>query len=245
MNKRICFVLPAFNEGESIYQLILEMRRVVPENSLIMVIDDSPNTTTVDFCHKAFNVSGWEQDNWVILRNPKKSGRGHAVRLGLAHAKKDLSIECFVEMDSDGSHSPEMAMKVASRIPSVDFCIGSRYMPSSQIIGWSFGRRLFSKLINFLLRRIFGSKISDWTNGLRAYSREAVEVITSRNAHTQGFIYLSEQAVMLFNAKYKFDQVPIIFRERTAGESSVTWRELSNSIVGVYRIYRSRHSLRK
>jgi len=245
MNRRICFVLPAFNEGESIYQLILEMRRVVPENSLIIVIDDSPNTTTVDFCNKAFKISGWQEGNWEILRNPKKSGRGNAVRLGLIHAKKDLSVECFIEMDSDGSHSPEMAMKVASRVPSVDFCIGSRYMPTSQIIGWSLERRLFSKLINFLLRRIFGRKISDWTNGLRAYSREAVEVITSRDAHTQGFIYLSEQAVILSNEKYRFDQVPIIFRERTAGESSVTWRELFNSIIGVYRIYRARRSLRK
>ena len=118
-------------------------------------------------------------------------------------------------------------------------------MPTSQIIGWSHERRLFSKLINFLLRRIFGRKISDWTNGLRAYSREAVEVITSRDAYTQGFIYLSEQAVILSNEKYKFDQIPIIFRERTAGESSVTWRELFNSIIGVYRIYRSRRNLRK
>ena len=245
MSNRICFILPAFNEGESIYRLILEMYDTVPKNSVIVVVDDSPDNITVSHCHKAFEDSGWKSENWEILRNPKKSGRGNAVRLGFIHARKDPTIDCFVEMDSDGSHSPEMAMKVASRIPTVDFCIGSRYMPTSKIVGWSIERRMFSKLINFLLRRIFGRKISDWTNGLRAYSPKAVEVIISRDAHTQGFIYLSEQAVILSNDKYSFEQVPIIFRERIAGESTVTWRELFNSIIGVYRIYRSRHSLRK
>ena len=245
MSSRICFILPAFNEGESIYQLILKMNAVVPKNSVIVVVDDSSDNDTVSNCHMAFQDSGWEKVNWEILRSPRKSGRGDAVRRGFIHAMKDPTIDCFVEMDSDGSHSPEMAMKVASRIPMVDFCIGSRYMPNSQIIGWSIERRLFSKLINFLLKRIFGRKISDWTNGLRAYSPEAVEVITSRDAHTRGFIYLSEQAVILSNEKYKFDQVPIVFQERIAGESSVTWRELLDSIIGVYRIYRSRHSLRK
>jgi len=245
MSNRICFILPAFNEGESIYQLILEMYAAVPKNTLIVVIDDSPDNITESHCHRAFEDSGWEKENWEILRNPKKSGRGNAVRLGFIHARQDPTINCFVEMDSDGSHSPEMALKVASRIPAVDLCIGSRYMPTSQITGWSMQRRLFSRLINFFLRRIFGCEISDWTNGLRAYSRKAVEVITSRDAHTHGFIYLSEQAVILSNKKYKYDQIPIIFRERIAGKSSVTWRELLNSIVGVYRIYRSRHSLRK
>jgi dolichol-phosphate mannosyltransferase len=245
MSSRICFILPAFNEGESIYQLILNMHAKVPNNSLIVVVDDSPGEDTISHCYRAFQDSGWEKANWEILRSPKKSGRGDAVRRGLIHARKDPTIDCFVEMDSDGSHSPEMAIKVASRIPLVDFCIGSRYMTSSQIIGWSIERRLFSRLINFLLRRIFGRKVSDWTNGLRAYSPKAVDEITSRNAHTHGFIYLSEQAVILSNKKYKFDQVPIIFQERIAGESSVTWRELLDSIVGVYRIFRSRRNLRK
>lgn len=245
MSSRICFILPAFKEGESIYQLILKMHAVVPENSVIVVVDDSPDDDTVSNCHRAFHDSGWDKVNWEILRSPRKSGRGDAVRRGFIYARKDPTIGCFVEMDSDGSHSPEMAIKVASRIPAVDFCIGSRYMANSKIIGWSVERRLFSRLINFLLRRIFGRDISDWTNGLRAYSPEAVDEITSRNARTNGFIYLSEQAVILSNKRYKFDQVPIVFEERIAGESSVTWRELLHSIVGVYRIYRSRRSLRK
>ena len=245
MNNRIGFILPAYNEGESIYKLILEMHKVVPRNSLLVIVDDSPNEDTKLHCLEAFAETGWQKDNWEVLRNPKKSGRGNAVRLGLIHAKKDSSVDCFVEMDSDGSHSPEMAMRVASKIPSADFCIGSRYMAESQIIGWSIQRRLFSKLINYSLRWIFGRGISDWTNGLRAYSHDAVKIITTREAHTKGFIYLSEQAVILSNEKYVVDQVPIIFRERIAGQSSVTWRELLDSVIGVYRIFRSRHILRK
>ncbi len=245
MNKRICFILPAYNERESIYDLILEMRKSCPENSQIIVIDDSPDDATMRHCRNAFEKSGWEKENWKILKNPNKSGRGNAVRLGMLHAQYDQSIECFVEMDSDGSHSPEMALKVASKVPQNDFCIGSRYMETSQIIGWSIQRRLFSKLINTLLRFVFGRGISDWTNGLRAYSRAAVEVLLAQEAHTKGFIYLSEQAVILSSDSYKVDQVPIVFRERTAGESSVTWRELLDALIGVSRIYRNKHNLIK
>ena len=245
MNERICFVLPAYNESQSIYGLILEMKLVVPEDSLIVIVDDSPNDETFIQCQRAFESCSWDKSNWHILRNTNKSGRGNAVRLGLIHAYNDKSITCFVEMDSDGSHSPEMAMKVASEIPVSDFSIGSRYMSESRIIGWSTQRRWFSKIINFALKALFENEISDWTNGLRGYSRNAVDIICSDKAKTHGFIYLSEQAVTLLDARLKISQVPIVFRERIAGKSSVTWKELFDSIIGVYLIYRKRLSAKK
>ena len=111
-------------------------------------------------------------------------------------------------------------------------------------MGWSLERRIFSRLINSILRQVFTSRISDWTNGLRAYSRKAAKEICRHKSLTSGFIYLSEQAVILTNGDFLVGQVPITFLNRTHGESTVTWRELANSISGIILIFKNRKKLR-
>jgi dolichol-phosphate mannosyltransferase len=245
MTSRIAFILPTYKETVSVYELILELCRSVPKDSYIVIVDDSPNDATAKFCEDAFRAANWSDRNAVIIKNDRKQGRGAAVQVGLNHAFSIESIGCFIEMDSDGSHSAEMALAVAREINIVDFCIGSRYLPESQILGWSLQRRLFSKLINALLRLTFRRGISDWTNGLRGYSRIATKKLCEHDALTSGFIYLSEQAVILTNGQFRISQVPIIFRERTHGNSTVTWREIANAISGLFRIISNRRALDK
>ncbi len=244
-SKKITFVLPAYRETDAIYQLIMQLHEAVPENSSIVVVDDSPDSDTVKFCEAAFRDSNWSIQNTKIIKNDQKGGRGHAVKMGLEYALLDKSTNCFVEMDSDGSHPAIMALKVAQEVPGVDFCVGSRYLLESEIVGWSLQRRIFSKIINSVLRCIFNKKISDWTNGLRAYSRVATEAICDHESFTTGFIYLSEQALILTNGDFRITQTPIVFRERSHGQSTVTWRELLNSITGVLKILKNRKTLKK
>lgn len=245
MISRIAFILPAYKETVSVYELILELCRSIPRDSYIVIVDDSPNDITSKFCEDAFRDAGWNLRNTVVIKNDKKQGRGAAVQIGLNHAISIESINCFVEMDSDGSHSAEMALAVAREINKVDFCIGSRYLPESQILGWSLQRRVFSRAINFLLRLTFRKGISDWTNGLRGYSRKATKKLCEHKALTSGFIYLSEQAVILTNGEFKISQVPIVFRERTHGSSTVTWREIADAISGLIRITSNKQALSK
>ena len=243
MNRKGAFILPAYNERESIYQLILDLYKTVPKNSLLVIVDDSHGDEGLKFINSALLESGWDSRNTKIIQNPIKSGRGYAVKIGLNYALGREDVDTFVEMDSDGSHSALMALKVANEVPKFDFCVGSRYLPESQIIGWAIQRRIFSKLINLVLGQVFGKEISDWTNGLRAYSRSATKVICERESLTTGFIYLSEQAVILTNGRFLVSQVPITFVDRIYGESTVTWKELSSSIFGILRIFSKRKSL--
>ena len=168
MTKSITFILPAYKETNSIYQLILDLHDLSPDNSSIVIIDDSENYETIKFCTRAFVESGWDLSKTMIIKNQVKGGRGRAVKKGLEFAVKKFDSDCFIEMDSDGSHTARMALLVGSRVPEVDFCVGSRYLPESKIIGWSLQRRFFSRIINHVLRNLFTRSISDWTNGLRA-----------------------------------------------------------------------------
>ena len=244
MTGPICFILPTYDETDSVHQLILELHKAVPNNSRIVIIDDSPSNKTLEYAKSALVECAWTPENTHFIKNSLKSGRGHAVKMGLEYALLDEMVECFVEMDSDGSHSSIMAMSVAREIPLYDFCVGSRYLKESKIVGWSLERRIFSRLINSILRQVFTSRVSDWTNGLRAYSRKAAKEICRHKSLTSGFIYLSEQAVILTNGDFLVGQVPITFLNRTHGESTVTWRELANSISGIILIFKNRKKLR-
>jgi len=240
MKKVICFVLPTYLETESVFNLILELHKNVPSNSRIVVVDDSPGIETIRMVQSAFVTCGWNPENTHVIHSGQKSGRGLAVKRGFEYALSDSEITCFVEMDSDGSHSAQMAMRVSSQVPENDFCIGSRYLSESEIVGWSFQRRVFSRAINRTLRWIFTREISDWTNGLRAYSRPATQTLLARKSLTSGFIYLSEQAVILTKVGFTFCQIPIIFQNRTHGESTVTWREIWNSVSGLAKIVKNK-----
>ena len=150
----------------------------------------------------------------------------------------NTNADTIVEMDSDGSHSAEMAKLVATSLTDCDYVIGSRYLPKSSINGWSFMRTIFSKIINKSITLILGYKISDWTNGLRAYSRSSVVTLLQHEFITQGFISLSEQVIVLGSTNSRLKEIPIVFYPRSHGESTVTWKEIKDSFFGLVKIYR-------
>jgi dolichol-phosphate mannosyltransferase len=238
------FILPTYRETQSVYELICQLDSVISPLSYIVIIDDSEDSETASWVERAFARSNRSREALVILRNGSKSGRGAAVRRGLEWAHGNTSAEIFVEMDSDGSHSPEMVSRVVDSMGKNEFVIGSRYMKESRIIGWPMTRRVFSFAINYALRRIFKIEVRDWTNGLRGYSRAATKCLISRESITSGFIFLSEQLIVLTGNGFSAHEIPIIFYNRTIGESTVTWRELRDSILGIWQIRRGAKALK-
>ncbi len=139
------------------------------------------------------------------------------------------SIEC----DADGSHRPEDIVRLIQSSIDCDLLVGSRYLPESKIQGWPISRRLFSYLLNKIVPRVFALGLTDVTNGLRRYSQSAIGAILSEEAICNGFIYLSEQALVVKNNQLTISEIPITFVERTSGTSTVTWREIVNSLRGI------------
>ena len=233
------YLLPTYNETDSIYRLICDLNKELTREDFLIVIDDTSSNITEKYVRLAFSeVTNLDQSNLFIIRNYKKSGRGKSVRQGMSFAISNTNASIFVEMDSDGSHSAEMAKMIATSLADCDYVIGSRYLPESSIKGWPVIRTIFSKLINRLITVILGYKISDWTNGLRSYSRASVMALLKHEFTTQGFISLSEQAIVLSLSHFKLKQVPITFYPRSHGESTVTWKEVKDSIFGLVTIYR-------
>lgn len=116
--------------------------------------------------------------------------------------------------------------------------IASRYLPESRIVNWPLSRRVFSRAANILARSVLGVPIHDYTNGYRVYSRAAAEMIDRTCGRLgKGFIPLSEVLVNLYYGGFRIAEVPSLFVNRSRGESSVTFWEIRNALVGLFKIY--------
>jgi dolichol-phosphate mannosyltransferase len=143
------------------------------------------------------------------------------------------NLQFLLECDADESHRAEDILKVLRLTTKSDLVIGSRYMKKSEIHGWPISRRIFSLVLNRTVPRIVGIKITDITNGLRRYSRTAYKTVISSPPINTGFIYLTEQALLVSDADLSISEVPIVFENRVLGQSTVTWREILDSLKGI------------
>jgi dolichol-phosphate mannosyltransferase len=204
----------------------------------VIVIDDSTLPIFLETklrCQLIFEVS---EAQFLIMNNPKKGGRGAAVLTGMNLANSTFpNLKSLIESDADGSHSAEDILRIKNNSSSADLLIGSRYLKESSIIGWPFSRRIFSKLLNLMVPRLMRVPTSDITNGLRKYSKAALSLLISHKQMNTGFIYLSEQAIIIHRNRLIIKEVPITFVNRTIGKSSVTWKEVVSAQLGILKLF--------
>jgi dolichol-phosphate mannosyltransferase len=164
----------------------------------------------------------------------EKGGRGAAVKRGVVHVLENYpELNFILEADSDGSHRPIDIQSLLDYDATAPFVIGSRYLPTSKIIGWPLSRKLFSKILNQTIPRLMGLHTTDITNGLRRYSADAARIFAHYPLRNSGFIYLTEQALILHAAGFESDEIPTTFINRTVGNSTVTYREVFGSLKGI------------
>ena len=170
----------------------------------------------------------------------KKSGRGSAIIYGLKEAFKNKKNKIFIEMDADFSHDPKELKKNIEifKKKELDLLIASRYLTDSKIINWSFSRRIFSRLSNFLARNLLQIFLNDFTNGFRIYSKRSTKKIIQKCGNIgDGFIILSEIIVVLHNNHFKIEEVPSKFVNRKRGESSVNINLIFASLLGLLKLF--------
>lgn len=221
-------VIPAFNESENIIKLITEIEKF-DFITKIVVVDDSPNTLTLNiFQQTSFTKTKLIQRNY-------KQGRGSAVLRGMYELITE-DFKYLVEMDADFSHSPNEIRNLLSTAEEngAHCVIASRYVHGSKIINWPLSRKIFSKMANKLAKKVIKTHINDYTNGFRIYKKEAVEIIIENCGRIgDGFIILSEIIKVLYKSNLQILEVKTVFINRIRGESSLTFKEIKNSLNGL------------
>ena len=226
--------IPSYNEVTSLPILIKKLALVLNYEDAVLILDDSPLDNQVKIKSLVTNSFSDSKGMLLFLASNKKLGRGSAVRRGMQFCKKDFpNFKYFIECDADGSHQVLDIVKLRDHESKADLLIGSRYLPESQIIGWSIQRKIFSRLLNFMIPRLLQIQVKDITNGLRRYSPRTIDYILKINPINNGFTYLSEQILIANSKGLLISELPIVFIDRVSGKSTVTYKEIINSIKGI------------
>lgn len=233
--------LASYNEFENLQELLRSLVPLLDKKTAIVIADDSANDIYQSIHMYVEALSKESSVPILISHSHSKGGRGAAIRRAFNLATEKYSqLVHLLEADSDGSHRAMDIAKVAYFEEQYDLLIGSRYQRESEIVGWTISRRIMSWTLNKSVPRILGINCADVTNGLRRYSKSAVDLLLSKPQLNTGFIYLSEVAKLISDSKMTISETPIRFEERIHGSSTVSRKEISDSLRGILTLIRNR-----
>lgn len=223
-------IIPTYNEIENIEAIVRAVFSLHKPFDLLIVDDNSPDQTAAKV-----RILQQEFPNRLFLEvREKKSGLGTAYVHGFKWALA-RHYEFVFEMDADFSHNPEDLQKLynACHFESGDVAIGSRYVTGVNVVNWPLNRVLMSYFASVYVKIITGMKIHDATAGFICYRREVLEKINLDAIKFIGYAFQIEMKYRAFNKKFRLVEVPIIFTDRTKGQSKMSNSIIKEAVFGV------------
>ena len=211
-------VLPTYNERENVERIANAILASLPEASLLIVDDSSPDGTG-----ELADTIAAHEPRVSVLHRPAKQGLGVAYRDGFRWVLERPDARAVVQMDADFSHDPaDLPRLLAPLMGNADLVLGTRYMRGGSTVGWPWYRRLISRGGTLFARTVLLLPYRDLTGGFKAWRRELLESIRLRETSGSGYGFQVETTWWAHRRGASIVQVPIVFRERTAGASKMT-----------------------
>ena len=212
MQMKKIIIIPAYNEEESIYNTVKELIEKSPEFDYV-VINDCSTDRTREIC---------EQEGFNVINLPINLGIGGAVQTGYRYAYiKDY--DCAVQVDGDGQHDVTYLKQMADYLQKekVDMVIGSRFIEKEGFQS-SFLRRVGIRFFTVLIKLLTGVKITDPTSGLRMIGKNTLELFAKDYPKDYPE---PETTVAALRRGLRVAEIPVIMRERSGGQSSISFKK--------------------
>ena len=212
---KILAISPTYNEKKNISELINRISQLPLEVDLLIVDDNSPDGT-------AGIVKDIKLQNKKthILEREKKLGLGTAYCEGFQWAL-DRGYDLIVQIDADLSHNPDDILRMVEMSKSFDLVIGSRYIGGVNVINWPMRRLLLSYFANLYAKFLIRFPIKDSTGGFKCFHRKVLESIDLKTINSQGYSFQIEMNFLAWVKGFKIQEIPIVFTDRTVGESKM------------------------
>jgi dolichol-phosphate mannosyltransferase len=218
-------IIPTYLEAENIADLLRHVRTSVPDATIVVVDDSSPDGTA-DLAKQTADEMGRIE----VLVQPEKSGLGVAYRAGFEHGFAG-GYDVMVQMDADFSHAPAMLPELLRQVEAgADVVIGSRYVAGGNINDWPTIRRLLSRGGNLYASTLLGMEIRDTTSGFRAYRSSVLELIEGGATRATGYGFQVELAYRAHRLGARIIEVPITFNDRVRGVSKLSWHIIGEAM---------------
>lgn len=216
----VLVIIPTYNESGNIERIVARVRAATPAAHILIADDNSPDGTG----QIADNLALADKHVHVMHRLGKE-GLGAAYLAGFAWALEH-GYDVVVEMDADGSHSPEQLPRILDALRDADLVLGSRWVPGGTVENWPKRREILSRGGNWYIRRALALGLGDATGGYRAYRASTLRSIDLDDVGSAGYIFQVDLAYRTIAAGLRVVEVPIDFKEREIGAS-----KMSGSIV--------------
>ncbi len=227
-------IIPTYNEKENIV-LIIEAVFYLPKSFDILIVDDgSPDGTAeiVNGLQDRFNTP--LETKLHLLQRKGKQGLGTAYLTGFKYGLQS-GYEYILEMDADFSHDPKelVNLYLSCADGGQDLTIGSRYITGVNVVNWPMGRVLLSYFASAYVRFITRMNIQDTTAGFVCYRRKVLETLQLDKVKFVGYAFQIEMKFLTWKYGFKLKEIPIIFTERTRGQSKMSAGIFKEAFFGV------------
>jgi len=226
-------VIPTYNEIENIERLLQNIFSLQRKFDVLVVDDNSPDGTgqAVKLLFEKY------PDRLFLLSRKGKMGLGTAYIAGFKWALQK-EYDYVFEMDADYSHNPNDLIRLlnACSRQGFDMAIGSRYVTGVNVVNWPMSRVLLSWVASKYVQFITGMDIYDTTAGFVCYKKEVLQKINLDKIQFVGYAFQIEMKFKTHLSKFKIIEVPVVFTDRTKGESKMSSGIISEAIFGVIKM---------
>jgi len=227
-------IIPTYKEKENIKPIIEAVFDLPKDFDILIVDDNSPDGTAaiVEHLQEIYNTS--DKISLHLLKRPGKLGLGTAYIAGFRYAI-ERGYDYILEMDADFSHDPKdlVNLYLSCSEHGSDVSIGSRYATGVNVVNWPIGRVLISYFASSYVRLITNMPIRDTTAGFVCYRRKVLETIPLNEIKFVGYAFQIEMKFIAWKFGFKLAEVPIIFTDRTRGESKMSPGIFKEAFFGV------------
>lgn len=208
---KVLLVVPAYNEGENIRGVVLELITRFPQYDYV-VVNDGSKDHTADICR---------QNGYNLVDLPLNLGLAGAFQAGMKYANR-CGYLYAIQYDGDGQHDARYISEMYQSAvkDECDIVIGSRYVTEKK--PWT-ARMIGSRLIAACIRLTTGRKIKDPTSGMRLYNQKMIRILAEKVNYGPE----PDTLAYLIRCGAKVQECQVSMRERTAGES---YLKLGNTI---------------
>lgn len=222
-------IIPTFNEIENIEAIVKTVFEVSDIFHVLIIDDGSPDGTA-----QAVKNLQKEYPTKLFLEERKgKLGLGTAYIHGFKYALHK-KYEYIFEMDADFSHNPADLTKLYEACKSgADLAIGSRYIKGVNVVNWPMSRVLMSYFASAYVRFITRMPIMDATAGFKCYKAKVLQTINLDKIKFIGYAFQIEMKFTSWKHGFNIVEVPIIFTDRTKGQSKMSAGIFKEAFWGV------------
>jgi len=231
VSDRALVIVPTYNERENILRLIDAVLAQDPSIEVLVVDDGSPDGTG-ELVDARIQVD----PRVHVIHRPRKLGLGTAYLAGFRWALEH-DYELVFEMDADFSHDPSHLPQFIESARDADVVLGSRYRDGKvTVVNWPINRLLLSYGANIYARIVTGLPLFDATGGFKCFHRKVLEAIDLSKVKSNGYAFQIEMSFRAWRRGFRIVEIPIVFVDRTEGESKMSKGIVREAIWMVWRL---------